>query len=747
MHCAACSARIERVLGSRDGVLEARVNLASESGTFAFDPDRVKLRDIRQAIDELGFSSTVETPGTNMYQQQQEKNLARLAVLRRDLIPAFGFALPIILLSMGHMMGLALPAWLDPRHAPFTFALVQALLLVPVLWAGRRFYTSGIPAFMRGAPNMDSLVAMGTGAAVLYSTWNLVEIGLGIMPHQKAMDLYFESAAMLIALISLGKYFEARSKLKTSEAIGSLIKLTPDKAVLVRQGEKGEEQVLIPTQEIEPGDVLLVKPGERIPADAEVIAGESRVDESMLTGESLPVAKHPGDSVVGGTVNGTGSLTIRATRVGRDSMLARIIRLVQEAQGSKAPIANLADRISLYFVPTVMVVALVAGIAWLTLGGESLSVSLRIFVAVMVIACPCAMGLATPISIMVATGRGARLGVLVKSGGALQMAQRIKTIVFDKTGTLTVGKPGVTDILVMDPKDREEEILALAASVEGASEHPLALAVVEAARSRGITMHEPTSFEALPGKGVRARVQEHEIHLGHVAYMNSLHLEGMDQAEEKIRELAEQGKTPVLMAIDGRLRGIMAIADKMRPEAPQVVAELLNKGMEVIMLTGDNKTTARAIARQAGIQHVIAEVLPDSKAAAIRDLKEQGKVVAMVGDGINDAPALAGADLGMAMGSGIDVAIESGDMVLMGNGLWGVLTALELSRATMRNIRQNLFWAFAYNIIGIPFAAGIFHLFGGPTLSPMIAGAAMAMSSVSVVSNGLRLRWFTPSHG
>jgi Cu+-exporting ATPase len=747
MHCAACSARIERVLGSRDGVLEARVNLASESGTFAFDPDRVKLRDIRQAIDELGFSSTVETPGTNMYQQQQEKNLARLAVLRRDLIPAFGFALPIILLSMGHMMGLALPAWLDPRHAPFTFALVQALLLVPVLWAGRRFYTSGIPAFMRGAPNMDSLVAMGTGAAVLYSTWNLVEIGLGIMPHQKAMDLYFESAAMLIALISLGKYFEARSKLKTSEAIGSLIKLTPDKAVLVRQGEKGEEQVLIPTQEIEPGDVLLVKPGERIPADAEVIAGESRVDESMLTGESLPVAKHPGDSVVGGTVNGTGSLTIRATRVGRDSMLARIIRLVQEAQGSKAPIANLADRISLYFVPTVMVVALVAGIAWLTLGGESLSVSLRIFVAVMVIACPCAMGLATPISIMVATGRGARLGVLVKSGGALQMAQRIKTIVFDKTGTLTVGKPGVTDILVMDPKDREEEILALAASVEGASEHPLALAVVEAARSRGITIHEPTSFEALPGKGVRARVQEHEIHLGHVAYMNSLHLEGMDQAEEKIRELAEQGKTPVLMAIDGRLRGIMAIADKMRPEAPQVVAELLNKGMEVIMLTGDNKTTARAIARQAGIQHVIAEVLPDSKAAAIRDLKEQGKVVAMVGDGINDAPALAGADLGMAMGSGIDVAIESGDMVLMGNGLWGVLTALELSRATMRNIRQNLFWAFAYNIIGIPFAAGIFHLFGGPTLSPMIAGAAMAMSSVSVVSNGLRLRWFTPSHG
>jgi Cu+-exporting ATPase len=747
MHCAACSARIERVLGSRDGVLEARVNLASESGTFAFDPDRVKLRDIRQAIDELGFSSTVETPGTNMYQQQQEKNLARLAVLRRDLIPAFGFALPIILLSMGHMMGLALPAWLDPRHAPFTFALVQALLLVPVLWAGRRFYTNGIPAFMRGAPNMDSLVAMGTGAAVLYSTWNLVEIGLGIMPHQKAMDLYFESAAMLIALISLGKYFEARSKLKTSEAIGSLIKLTPDKAVLVRQGEKGEEQVLIPTQEIEPGDVLLVKPGERIPADAEVIAGESRVDESMLTGESLPVAKHPGDSVVGGTVNGTGSLTIRATRVGRDSMLARIIRLVQEAQGSKAPIANLADRISLYFVPTVMVVALAAGIAWLTLGGESLSVSLRIFVAVMVIACPCAMGLATPISIMVATGRGARLGVLVKSGGALQMAQRIKTIVFDKTGTLTVGKPGVTDILVMDPKDREEEILALAASVEGASEHPLALAVVEAARSRGITMHEPTSFEALPGKGVRARVQEHEIHLGHVAYMNSLHLEGMDQAEEKIRELAEQGKTPVLMAIDGRLRGIMAIADKMRPEAPQVVAELLNKGMEVIMLTGDNKTTARAIARQAGIQHVIAEVLPDSKAAAIRDLKEQGKVVAMVGDGINDAPALAGADLGMAMGSGIDVAIESGDMVLMGNGLWGVLTALELSRATMRNIRQNLFWAFAYNIIGIPFAAGIFHLFGGPTLSPMIAGAAMAMSSVSVVSNGLRLRWFTPSHG
>ncbi|GAU09248.1 heavy metal translocating P-type ATPase [Desulfoplanes formicivorans] len=744
MHCASCSSRIERVLGSQDGIYEARVNLASESGTFAFDPTRVKLRDIRHAIEDLGFSSTVATAGASMYKERQAKNLANLAALRRDLIPAFGFALPIILLSMGHMVGLPLPAFLDPLHAPFTFALVQALLLVPVLWAGRRFYTSGIPAFLRGAPNMDSLVAMGTGAAVLYSTWNLVEIGMGITPQQKAMDLYFESAAMLIALISLGKYFEARSKLKTSEAIGSLIKLTPDKAILVRQGQNGEEQVLIPTQEIEPGDVLLVKPGERIPADADVIAGESSVDESMLTGESLPVAKRPGDKVVGGTVNATGSLTIRATRVGQDSMLARIIRLVQEAQGSKAPIANLADRISLYFVPAVMVVALVAGVSWLTIGGESLSFSLRIFVAVMVIACPCAMGLATPISIMVATGRGARLGVLVKSGGALQMAERIRTIVFDKTGTLTVGKPSVTDILVVDDQGDEEEILGLAASVEGSSEHPLAQAVVEAARSRGIATHGVESFEALPGKGVRARVQGREIHIGHVAYMKSLDLAGMEKAGGRIRKMAEQGKTPVLMAMDGRLRGIIAIADRIRPETPEVVAALNRRGIEVIMLTGDNKTTAQAIARQAGISQVIAEVLPDSKVAAIRELKQQGKRVAMVGDGINDAPALAGADLGMAMGSGIDVAIESGDIVLMRQGLFGVLTALELSRATMRNIRQNLFWAFAYNVIGIPFAAGIFHVFGGPTLNPMIAGAAMAMSSVSVVGNGLRLRWFTP---
>jgi Cu+-exporting ATPase len=747
MHCAACSARIERVLGAMEGVSEARVNLATESGSFVFDPDRVKVRDIREAIEELGFSSSVETAAATMYKERQEKNFARLAMMRRDLIPAFGFALPIILISMGHMMGIPLPAFLDPMHAPATFASAQALLLLPVLWAGRRFYTSGIPAFFRGAPNMDSLVAMGTGAAVLYSTWNLIEIFLGISPVQKAMDLYFESAAMLIALISLGKYFEARSKLRTSEAIGSLIKLTPDKAVRIQHTRDGEEHVTIATQEIEPGDLLLVKPGSRIPADGEVSAGDSSVDESMLTGESMPVSKHVGDKVVGGTLNSTGSLTIRATRVGQDSMLARIIRLVQEAQGSKAPIASLADRISFWFVPAVMLIALAAGLAWYFLGHEPFTFSLRIFVAVMVIACPCAMGLATPISIMVGTGRGAQLGVLIKSGEALQMAEKIQTIVFDKTGTLTMGEPSVTDIRLVDETMDENELLSLAASLENASEHPLARAIVNTAQARGLPIRETTGFKALPGKGVRGDVQGREVHIGHLDHMRSLGLAGMDQAEALAGQMAGQGKTPVLVAVDSDLKGVIAIADTMRPETPEVVARLSKKGLKVIMLTGDNEVTARAVAQQAGIDEVIAQVLPDRKAAEIERLKQQGKIVAMVGDGINDAPALAGADLGMAMGSGIDVAVESGDIVLMREGLSGVLTALELSRATMRNIKENLFWAFAYNVVGIPFAAGLFHVFGGPTLSPMIAGAAMAMSSVSVVTNGLRLRWFGRSKG
>jgi Cu+-exporting ATPase len=668
-------------------------------------------------------------------------------MMRRDLIPAFGFALPIILISMGHMMGIPLPAFLDPMHAPATFASAQALLLLPVLWAGRRFYTSGIPAFFRGAPNMDSLVAMGTGAAVLYSIWNLIEIFLGISPVQKAMDLYFESAAMLIALISLGKYFEARSKLRTSEAIGSLIKLTPDKAVRIQHTRDGEEHVTIATQEIEPGDLLLVKPGSRIPADGEVSAGDSSVDESMLTGESMPVSKHVGDKVVGGTLNSTGSLTIRATRVGQDSMLARIIRLVQEAQGSKAPIASLADRISFWFVPAVMLIALAAGLAWYFLGHEPFTFSLRIFVAVMVIACPCAMGLATPISIMVGTGRGAQLGVLIKSGEALQMAEKIQTIVFDKTGTLTMGEPSVTDIRLVDETMDENELLSLAASLENASEHPLARAIVNTAQARGLPIRETTGFKALPGKGVRGDVQGREVHIGHLDHMRSLGLAGMDQAEALAGQMAGQGKTPVLVAVDSDLKGVIAIADTMRPETPEVVARLSKKGLKVIMLTGDNEVTARAVAQQAGIDEVIAQVLPDRKAAEIERLKQQGKIVAMVGDGINDAPALAGADLGMAMGSGIDVAVESGDIVLMREGLSGVLTALELSRATMRNIKENLFWAFAYNVVGIPFAAGLFHVFGGPTLSPMIAGAAMAMSSVSVVTNGLRLRWFGRSKG
>jgi len=751
MHCAACSGRIERVLGKREGMLNVQVNLANESGTFVYDPEKIKLRDIREAITTLGFGSTVQTAAGTMYHAQREKNLARLRAMKKELVPAFGFALPLILLSMGHMMGIPLPAFIDPMHSPAVFALTQFVLILPVLWAGRGFYLNGIPSLFRGAPNMDSLVAMGTGAAVLYSTWNLLEILMNIDPLVKAMDLYFESAAMLIALISLGKYFEARSKLKTSEAIGSLIKLTPDTAVLIKAGAEGdearEEQVVVSTQEIEPGDLLLVKPGERMPADGEVINGASSVDESMLTGESMPVSKNPGDKVVGGTMNGTGVLTIRATQVGQDSMLARIIRLVQEAQGSKAPIANLADRISYYFVPVVMCIALLAGLGWYILGGESFTFCLRIFVAVMVIACPCAMGLATPISIMVGTGRGAQLGVLIKSGEALQVAGKISIIVFDKTGTLTRGEPSVTDVRSLDTSVDSNAILAVAAAVEGSSEHPLARAVVEAAKAQILDIKKTQSFEALPGKGIQAVVEGRKVVMGHFEHIRSLGLSGMDGTEGMVGDFAAQGKTPVLVGVDGALWGIIAIADKIRVETRDVVARLKRQGLQVVMLTGDNRITAEAIAREAGIEHVVAQVLPDKKAEEIAKIQERGEQVAMVGDGVNDAPALARADLGIAMGSGIDVAVESGDVVLMREGLQGVFTALELSKATMRNIKQNLFWAFAYNVIGIPFAAGLFHIFGGPTLSPMIAGAAMAMSSVSVVSNGLRLRWFGGKKG
>ncbi len=746
MNCAACSSRIEKVVGNMDGVIDVQVNLAAETGTIMYREGEVSQRRIREAIGRLGFEAVpATTRGGDVLARRQEETRQKLAAMKKNLYPAFIFAFILLVFSMGEMMGLPLPDILAPDRHPFNFALTQFLLVLPVIWSGRRFYLVGFPSLWRGAPNMDSLIAMGTGAAFVYSTWNLVEIALGIDAVARAMDLYFESAGVLIALVSLGKYMETRSKARTSDAISQLMQLTPDEAILIRENGSEEEQVTIPVIEIEAGDIILVRPGERIPMDGLVVRGHSSVDESMLTGESLPIIKEEGDRVIGGTLNKNGMLRVEAEKVGQDTVLARIIRMVREAQGSKAPIANLADRISLYFVPIVMVIALLAGLGWYFLSPEGFTFALRIFIAVLVIACPCAMGLATPTSIMVGTGRGAQLGVLIKSGEALEMAQKVTALVFDKTGTLTYGKPILTDLFPMaNAAMHEDKILALVAGAESVSEHPLAEAIVAEARKRRLTFSEPQSFTAVPGRGIEAEVDGFKLLLGNRELMDDV--EGIDGegVEEVATEFAEAGKTALYLALDNRLAALLAVADTIKEETPETIMKLRAMGLQVIMLTGDHETTARAIAREAGINQIIARVQPDRKAEKVAELQEEGHIVAMVGDGINDAPALAKADVGIAMGTGIDVAIESGDIVLMKGNLSGVITALSLSRATMRNIRQNLFWAFIYNIVGIPVACGLLYIFGGPTLNPMIAGGAMAMSSVSVVSNALRLRFFKP---
>ena len=748
MTCASCSARIEKVVSGLDGVRTMQVNLATETGVTVFDPSMISKRRIMETIAGLGFTAEpLAEQNENLLVKQQRETREKLARMKKELIPAFVFAFTLLVLSMGEMLGLPLPEFIDPHHAPFNFALAQFLLVLPVMWSGRRFYLNGFPALVRKAPNMDSLIAVGTGAAFIYSTWNLIEIFLGLDAMARVMDLYYESAAVLIALVSLGKYLETHSKAKTSDAISQLMELTPDKATLVKNpGAENEEQIDILVSDIEAGDMILVRPGERIPVDGMVKKGYSSVDESMLTGESLPVSKEEGGKVIGGTLNKNGMLRVLAERVGQDTVLARIIKMVREAQGSKAPIANLADRISLYFVPIVMVIATLSGLAWYFIGDAPFPFALRIFIAVLVIACPCAMGLATPTSIMVGTGRGAQLGVLIKSGEALEMAQGINVLVFDKTGTLTYGKPQLTDFEVMRETGMpEDDILALVAGAESVSEHPLAEAIVQEARARNLALKEPDAFEAIPGKGIKASLGDNDILLGNREFIRA-RIENFDNPEidSKAAEFAASGKTSLFLAVNGKMTALLAIADQIKPETPQTISRLKKMGIKIFMLTGDNETTAKAIAFQAGIEDVIAEVLPDFKAEKVAELQSRGMKVGMVGDGINDAPALAKADVGIAMGTGIDVAVESGDIVLMKGDLSGVLTALALSRATMRNIKQNLFWAFAYNVVGIPIAAGLLYIFGGPTLNPMIAGGAMAMSSVSVVTNALRLRFFTP---
>lgn len=743
MHCAACSTRIEKVVGNLAGVTNCAVNLATEKARIVYNPEAINTAEIVEAIGALGFTA-VQADGGSSSGQSAEESLARLAAMRRDLLPACILALTIMGVSMAHMLGIPLPARIDPVQAPLIHTFFQFMLVLPVLYLGRNFYTSGIPALLRGAPNMDSLIAMGTGAAFVYSTWNLVEIGLGIDVQHRVQDLYFESAAMLIALVSVGKYLEARSKVKTGDAIRQLLRLTPETATII----EGNTQRQVAVADIRVDDVILIRPGERIAVDGKVVEGNSSVDESMLTGESMPVGKGPGDLLYGGTLNRNGALTMVAGKVGGDTMLARIVRLVQDAQGSKAPIANMADRISLYFVPTVMGIAACAGLGWFFWGGADFSYSLRIFIAVLVIACPCAMGLATPTSIMVGTGRGAQLGVLVKNGETLELAEKIGCVVFDKTGTLTVGRPELTEIIPQGSHD-EKFLLTAAAAAESRSEHPLAEAVLRAAAAKGCGPLQPHAFAAIPGRGIEASVEinggKHAVLFGNRELLQEKRVSGMTESSAKEADRrSEKGQTVLFLAVDGVVAAMFAVEDPLKAEAVDTIRRLRAMGIEVAMLTGDNEKTALAVAKQAGINRIVAGVLPDKKEQEIVRIQQEGLVVAMVGDGINDAPALARADVGIAMGTGIDVAVESADIVLMTGHLAGVCRAIGLSRATLANIRQNLFWAFAYNIVGIPVAAGLLAVFGGPSLNPMIGGAAMALSSVSVVSNALRLRWYTP---
>nr|WP_137598568.1 heavy metal translocating P-type ATPase [Enterococcus nangangensis] len=732
MSCASCAATIEKAVAKMSQVENVNVNLASEKMTVAAHAFRDFPQEVAAVVQEAGYVAVPLTdsnwvlPQVNHDKEMQQQNL-----WRRFIASAI-FAVPLFYIAMGHMVGLPLPQVLDPHHAPVTFVLTQLVLVLPVLYIGRTFFTHGFKALVKGHPNMDSLVALGTSAAFLYSLYGVIMTVDG--SHEFTMDLYFESAAVILTLITLGKFFEARAKGKTSEAITRLLDLAPKTARVVKNGQ---EQVVKVT-ELMPGDEILVKPGESIPTDGLVVAGSSAVDESLITGESLPVEKTVNSQVVGGSLNQKGSFTFRATEVGGDTALAKIIQLVEEAQGSKAPIARLADEISAIFVPVVMALAILSGLAWYFLGQESWVFALTITISVLVIACPCALGLATPTAIMVGSGKGAENGVLFKNATALETTNKIDTIVFDKTGTLTQGKPAVTDVVAFNGAT-EKEILQLAASLEKYSEHPLAQAILQQAHEEQVALSTVTDFAAIAGRGITGLLADKKIYFGNQALFTEVGLD-VSVAEKELNRLSRLGKTAMLLGNHEKFLGIVAVSDPLKAESKETVAALQKEKVDVVMLTGDNQKTAQAIAQQLGITQVIAEVLPQEKSAVIADLQAKGHRVAMVGDGINDAPALALADVGMAIGTGTDVALESADVVLMQASLTGVLKAFRLSRKTVINIKENLFWAFIYNIIGIPVAMGILHLFGGPLLNPMLAGAAMSFSSVSVLLNALRLK-------
>ena len=742
LSCASCAANLEAAVGRLAGLASAAVNFATQVLTVTYPLGAIDVEQISQAVEAAGYQAQVlaDQAGASQAQIQQEADQAaqakanhQAALWRRFWLSAI-FALPLLCLAMAEMVGLTLPTWLSHRGGGQLFVSLQLALTLPILWLGRSFFLNGFKHLVKGHPNMDSLVALGTSAAVAYSLYSSIQVWLG--NHHAAMSLYYESAGVILTLVTLGKYFEARSKGQTSAAIQALIKLAPQEAQVLREGQ----EVTLPLDQVQVGDLVRVRPGQKIPVDGRVVEGQSWVDESMLTGESLPVAKKVGDQVVGASLNQQGSLIVETNKVGQDTTLAQIIHLVQAAQGSKAPIAQLADRVSAVFVPVVMTLALVAGLVWYLIGGQSWGFALTISIAVLVIACPCALGLATPTAIMVGTGKGAEQGILIKSGTALEMAHQVDAVVLDKTGTLTQGKPQVTDVLPLTGWT-PDQLLALAAAAEVNSEHPLGQAIVAGARERELALPEVTDFQSLTGYGIRVLNGKNFYFLGNKRMMQETGLD-LSQAEELAATLAAGGKTPIYVGNREEILGLIAVADPLKATSPEAVRRLKAMGLQVIMLTGDNAKTAQALAAEAGIDQVISDVLPADKAQVVADLQAQGLKVAMVGDGINDAPALAQADVGLAIGRGTDVAIESADMVLMGSDLTSVATAIKLSQATIRNIKENLFWAFAYNVLGIPVAMGVLHLFGGPLLNPMLAGAAMCFSSVSVILNALRLRRF-----
>ena len=735
MTCAACVRRVEKAIGKLDGIASVSVNLATEKATFSYNPQAVRLSSIREAVLKAGYTVSPEPSAAGAADEGEARKQKEIRLLKTKFISAAVFTFPLLYIAMAPMINmltaaihLPFPAALDPMNNPLAYALVQLFLVIPVMGVGYKFYTIGFKSLIQRSPNMDSLIAIGTSAAVLYSLYNTWQIAVD--------SLYYETAGVIITLILLGKTLEAVSKGRTGEAIKKLMALAPKTAIIILDG--AEKEILI--DEVEIGDIIVVKPGAKIPVDGTVINGGTAIDESMLTGESMPVDKKAGDPVYAASLNTTGTIQFRAEKIGADTALAQIIKLVEDAQGSKAPIAALADKVSGIFVPVVCAIALAAGIAWYIGTGGDIKFALTVFISVLVIACPCALGLATPTAIMVGTGKGAENGILIKGGEALETAHKINTIVFDKTGTITAGKPAVTDIIAA-PGISADELLQITASAEKGSEHPFGHAIVAGAETKGLVLPEADSFNSITGFGIEALIYGKAVLAGNRKLMDE-RLISLLALEADSDRLAGEGKTPMYVAIDNTLAGIIAVADTVKESSRAAIAALHKMGIETAMITGDNQKTASAIARQVGIDKVLSEVLPRDKSGEVKKLQAEGRKVAMVGDGINDAPALAQADIGIAIGSGTDVAIESADIVLMRSDLMDVPTAIHLSKMTIRNIRQNLFWAFGYNVIGIPVAAGLLHLFGGPLLNPMFAAAAMSFSSVSVVTNALRLKRF-----